>query len=245
VRRYKSASLFTIVQSATVQPAVVVGYRVDPYSALNRTTVVEANFPPARKMQVGKSAWFGVSGKRCVSRQKADRRPYALPLLPMAAPSRSWPYKAAFPAPGQHSSTGRFSGPHARGVPQRSIAPFTTKLWSYPQPRSSCSSAWPMRAPIAAGCRKSNGVPSRAQFAGRNQPCVHRRHAVGVDARYMVQNVAAAFSARLKWNGWSGSPPCPCSSWRSSRCAVRSCGSAVDRRHRQLSGIASSPSALT
>ena len=50
-----------------------------------------------------------------------------------------------------------------------------------------------MRAPMAVGVRKSNGVLfDRAQFPGRNQRRVHRRELVRGNHHHMVQNVAIA-----------------------------------------------------
>ena len=63
-----------------------------------------------------------------------------------------------------------------------------------------------IRAPIAVGCLKSNGVPATgSQLAGRDERGVDRRVALGVDHEHVVENARRGPSGQVEVGcGWSG-----------------------------------------
>jgi hypothetical protein len=66
--------------------------RIEGYfSTPNVNVVVECIVSPGFSSVLGKSGWFGESGKCCVSRQKPECFSYFTPLQPVKVPSRKLP----------------------------------------------------------------------------------------------------------------------------------------------------------
>jgi hypothetical protein len=61
------------------------------FSTPNVNVVVECIVSPGFRTVLGKSGWFGESGKCCVSRQNPECFSYFTPYLPVYVPSRKLP----------------------------------------------------------------------------------------------------------------------------------------------------------
>ena len=84
ISRPSSYSVFGIAVERSHNPSTY-------FTTPKVNVVVECMVSPGRRTVLGKSGWFGESGKCCVSRQKPACFSYLMPCRPVKLPSRKLP----------------------------------------------------------------------------------------------------------------------------------------------------------